>query len=132
MEEDTLHDLFKDFNPELSSDSLFMDKLKHNIYTVELIRQQNAELRAQNKKAIAIAAFVGFVVGVIFAMLLPYLGSAVQSVQSTLHEGSFLRVLAQNYLILAWIVVGGTAVLSAVNTYELSLSLMKSKHTLSV
>ncbi len=33
--------------------------------------------------------------------------------------------LADNYLVPAWTIIGGTAVLTALNTYELSLSLMK-------
>lgn len=129
MDEDKLQELFDNFKPELSSDNLFMNKLQQNLNSVELVRQQNAVLRAQNKKAVAIAAFVGFVVGVLFTLALPYIGAAVANLQASLQVGSFAKALADNYLTLAWIVIGGTAVFSAVNTYEISLSLMRAKHS---
>jgi hypothetical protein len=116
MDEDKLQELFDNFKPELSSDNLFMNKLQQNLNSVELVRQQNAVLRAQNKTAVAIAAFVGFVVGVLFTLALPYIGAAVANLQASLQVGSFARTLADNYLTLAWIVIGGTAVFSAVNT----------------
>ncbi len=129
MDEDKLQELFDNFKPELSSDNLFMNKLQQNLNSVELVRQQNAVLRAQNKKAVAIAAFVGFVVGVLFTLALPYIGAAVANLQASLQVGSFAKALADNYLTFAWIVIGGTAVFSAVNTYEISLSLMRAKHS---
>ena len=42
-----------------------------------------------------------------------------------LTSGAAVQMLADNYLVPAWTIIGGTAVLTALNTYELSLSLMK-------
>ena len=127
MEDDKLKDLFSNFNPEISSDFKFMDRLQQNIKSVELIKQQSAELRTRNKKAVAIAGIVGFIAGMLFSMALPYIGNAGSNINLSLPAGIILN-LSDYYPVLAWAVVGGVSVLTALNTYEISLSLMKAKH----
>lgn len=63
MEDDKLKFLFTNFEPELSSDFKFMNKLERNLNSVEIIKRHTAEVRSRNKKAVAIAAFAGFIVG---------------------------------------------------------------------
>ncbi len=63
MEDDKLKSLFTNFEPELSSDFKFMNKLERNLNSVEIIKRHTAEVRSRNKKAVAIAAFAGFIVG---------------------------------------------------------------------
>lgn len=129
MEDDKLKSLFSDFEPELSSDFLFMNKLQRNLNSVEIIRRHSAEVRARSRKAVAIAAFVGFIVGFLCSWTLPYLSVAVSNWQLTLPSESMLYAFANNFSLIAWIVVGGTSVLAALNTYEVSLSLLKPKET---
>lgn len=125
MEEDSLQNLFDNFNPELSSDDLFMNKLQKNLDSVELIRQYDAQLKVQSRKAVVIAAVVGFIVGVLLTLSLPYLGLTVSHLQLQLHESSLLRMLIDNYRVFVWLIIGGTSVVTAVNTYEMALSLFK-------
>ncbi len=40
MEEDKLKDIFKDFNPDLSSDSDFMSRLERSMKAVEIVKHQ--------------------------------------------------------------------------------------------
>ncbi|MDE7402476.1 MAG: hypothetical protein K2M87_03590 [Muribaculaceae bacterium] len=127
MEENKLKSLFSDFNPELSSDFRFMNNLRRNLESVEIIKLHSAELRARHKKALILAAIVGFVVGFLFSLSLPYLNHAVSNWQLYIPSDSILNTLANNYLIIAWLVIGGTSVTAAINTYELSLSLFKTK-----
>ena len=129
MEDDKLKSLFSNFEPELSSDLLFMNKLQRNLNSVELIKQHTAEVRSQSRKAVAIAAIVGFIVGFLFSMSLPYLSEAVSNWQLTLPSESVMNVFANNFTIIAWLVIGGTSVFAALNSYELSLSLLKPKET---
>ena len=129
MEDDKLKSLFSNFEPELSSDFLFMNKLQRNLNSVELIKQHTAEVRSRSRKAVAIAAIVGFIVGFLFSLSLPYLSEAVSNWQLTLPSESVMNVFANNFTIIAWLVIGCTSVFAALNSYELSLSLLKPKET---
>lgn len=129
MEDDKFKFLFSNFEPELSSDSQFMNKLQQNLNSVEIIKQHTAEVRARSKKAVIIAAFVGFIVGFLFSLSLPYLSQAVSNWQLTLPSESVMSALANNFTTIAWLVIGVTSVLAALNTYEISLSLLKPKET---
>ena len=129
MEDDKLKSLFSNFEPELSSDFLFVNKLQRNLNSVELIKQHTVEVRSRSRKAVAIAAIVGFIVGFLFSMSLPYLSEAVSNWQLTLPSESVMNVFANNFTIIAWLVIGGTSVFAALNSYELSLSLLKPKET---
>lgn len=129
MEDDKLKSLFSNFEPELSSDFLFMNKLKRNLNSVELIQQHTVEVRSRSRKAVAIAAIVGFIVGFLFSLSLPYLSEAISNWQLTLPSESVMNVFANNFTIIAWLVIGGTSVFAALNSYELSLSLLKPKET---
>lgn len=129
MEDDKLKSLFSNFEPELSSDFLFMNKLQRNLNSVELIKQHTVEVRSRSRKAVAIAAIVGFMVGFLFSLSLPYLSEAVSNWQLTLPSESVMNVFANNFTIIAWLVIGGTSVFAALNSYELSLSLLKPKET---
>lgn len=129
MEDDKLKSLFSNFEPALSSDFLFMNKLQRNLNSVELIKQHTVEVRSRSRKAVAIAAIVGFIVGFLFSLSLPYLSEAVSNWQLTLPSESVMNVFANNFTIIAWLVIGGTSVFAALNSYELSLSLLKPKET---
>lgn len=125
MEDDKLKDLFVNFKPELSSDFSFLTKLKNNLEQVELIKQHNEEIAARRKKAVAIAACTGFVVGFLFSLALPYLGNAMENIQVSLPTGTFLKMIMDNYLIAAWLIIGAATVLISLNVYDISMSLMQ-------
>ena len=127
MEDDKLKSLFTNFEPELSSDFKFMNKLERNLNSVEIIKRHTAEVRSRNKKAVAIAAFAGFIVGFVFSLFLPYLSNAVSDWPSTLPGGYIMNLFADSFTIIAWAVIAATSVLAAINTYEVSLSLLKPK-----
>lgn len=119
--------MLTNFEPELSSDFQFMSKLERSLNSVEILKQHAAEVRSRNKKAVVLAAVLGFIVGMLFSLTLPYLSSAVAEWQLSLPGDSMLNALADNFTIIAWIAIGGTSVLTALNTYEVSLSLIKPK-----
>lgn len=131
MEDDKLKSLFKNFEPDMSSDFQFMNKLQKNLNSVEIIRQHTAEARTRIKKAVAIAAVVGFIVGFLFSLSLPYLNDAVSNWQLTLPNESVLNSFANNFTTIAWLIIGGTSVIAALNSYEISLSLLKPKEATS-
>lgn len=127
MEDDKLKSLFAAFEPELPSDGAFMTKLRQNLTTVDIVKQNIADTRTKNKKAMAIGIVAGFIVGFLFSLLLPYLNITISSWQLTLPSESFMRIFVDNFAAIAWIVIGTTSVLAALNTYEVSLSLLNTK-----
>lgn len=122
MEDDKLKALFADFQPELSSDSLFMNRLERNMESVEIVKRRMEEMRARNRRAVAVAAIVGFVVGFLFSLTLPYLSDLVAGWQVTLPQESVMSVVADWFAVISWGVIGCTAVIAAINTYDMMTS----------
>ncbi|MDE7388562.1 MAG: hypothetical protein K2M97_04845, partial [Muribaculaceae bacterium] len=88
MEDDELKRIFSDFEPDMSPDFQFVSKLEQRLEAVEIVREQVAEVRSRSRKAVVIAAVVGFVVGFLSSLSLPYLSAAVARWQLTLPDAS--------------------------------------------
>lgn len=127
MEEDKIKTLFGNFNPEISSGNRFVSRLERRLDSVEMVREHITKVRAQNRKAIAIASAVGFVAGFLFSLLLPWLGTVITEWQHTLADSSVLYAVADNYRTIAWILPAALSVFVALNTYEISLTLLTSR-----
>lgn len=127
MEDDKIRSLFSNYEPDISSDFQFMNKLQKNLNSVEIIRRHTAEISSRRKKAVAIAAVVGFIVGFLFSLSFPYLNDAVSNWQLTLPHESVPDPFANNLTAIAWLIVGGTSVIAALSSYEISLSLLRPK-----
>lgn len=122
MEDDKLKSLFAEFQPELSSDRQFMNRLERNMESVEIVKRRVEEMRARNRRAVTVAAVVGFVVGFLFSLTLPYLSGVVAGWQLTLPEESVMSVLADWFAVISWVVIGAVAVTAAINTYDMMTS----------
>lgn len=125
MEDDKLKSLFSNFEPEITPDQQFMNRLEKSLNSVEIIKQHSAEVQSKHKKAMIIAAFVGFIVGVIFSLSLPYLSNSVTNWQLSLPQDSSLNIIADNFAIIAWIMIGGASVITAIKAYHASFYLLK-------
>lgn len=122
-----IRDLFASFDPDLPSDFMFMNRLRHSLDSVEMIKKHNEEFKARSRKAVFIAGVTGFVVGVIFSMFIPMIGRMISELRPRL-SGNFMGdLLLDNYLTIVWMVICGAAVLISMNAYDLSLFLMKDK-----
>lgn len=127
MEDKSIRELFNNFDPELSNDFQFMSRLKNNMDSVELVKKHNLELQRKNRKAVIIGASVGFLFGLLFSMFLPAIGEAVKGMQAGLHPGSFVSLLAANYLPIALTIIAGGSVFISLNTFDLALYLLGRK-----
>ena len=127
MEDDKLKNLFAGFQPPLSSDREFMRSLERRLEAVEMVREHLAAERSRNRKAVVIAAMVGFVAGFLFSLALPYLSAMVADWKLSLPSASPLNMVADNFQILAWLAIVMASTLFAVNAFELSTFLLKSK-----
>ncbi|MDE7440553.1 MAG: hypothetical protein K2M69_00080 [Muribaculaceae bacterium] len=122
MEDEKLKSLFSNFEPVLSSDLEFINKLNRNLNSVELIKQQTAAARSRNKKAVVVAACVGFIVGFLFSLALPYLNNVIANWRLSLPDNSFMAPMADNFIYIAWIVIAGASTIVALNAYEFALT----------
>lgn len=102
MEDDKLKSLFNDFNPELSSDVMFMHRLQKSLNAAEIVKRHSDKVRARSKKAVLIAVVVGFIVGFMFSLSLPYLAHAVADWQLRLPDSSFMSPVVDNLMVIAW------------------------------
>lgn len=122
-----LRGLFEEFNPEISPDYVFLNRLKDRLDSFEMIHQHNVKLACKRQRAVALAGFVGFLAGFFLALCLPCLDSAIAGLKSTITTGSIAYIIADNYLPAAWLIIFATSTLLSYNTYELSMSLQNLK-----
>ena len=99
-----------------------MNRLERNMESVEIVKRRVEEMRARNRRAIAVAAIVGFIVGFLFSLSLPYLSGLVAGWQVTLPQESVMNVVADRFAVIAWGVIGAVAVTAAINTYDMMTS----------
>lgn len=126
MEDDKLKELFKDFNPELSSSVQFISKLEKNMEMVEMLKQHNVKLKRRNKLAVAIAAASGFVMGIIMTLLFPLIKNLGSTISISFPHLSVSN-LSIDYSYVAWIIMAGVCVITALNAYEIALAKLTPK-----
>lgn len=127
MEEEKLKDLFKRYDPDISSSMAFMERLERNLNAVELIHQENNAVLKRNRMAVAIASAAGFITGVIFTLLFPYINTLVQTLMSAILTAFRLPDAIYGIHVISWLLIGGVSVFVALNTYTLTLSIIPSR-----
>ncbi len=123
MENDELKSLFDDFQPRLPSEADFMSRLTSNLDAVEMVRSHNVSGNRAHRPALY-AAIAGFVVGILFSLAIPAISSWIHSLR--LPEFQLFYLDAPDLLLTAvWIVIGSVSLVTALNTYEISVRLME-------
>ena len=120
MEDDKLKEIFKEFNPELSSSFQFMTKLKKNMETVEIVKQYTEAQKKRNKIAVVLAGICGFVMGVFLTIIYPMITEWVASYRFTLpiwHTST----LTIDFSYIGWLLVAGISVFTSLSIYEITL-----------
>ncbi len=117
MEDDRLQDIFREFDPELSSSFQFMTRLEKNMEAMEIVRQYHAAQRRRNRWAVAIAGVAGFAVGVVMTLLFPLITEWIASFNFSvpLTHSSTLNF---DFRYLAWLLVAALSVLTSVGVYN--------------
>lgn len=126
MEDDKLRELFKDFDPVLSSDDLFISRLQQNMEAVEIIKHRALISRRINKIAVIVAAIAGFVIGVIFKLVFPFIVECVSTISLTV---PFFRnnPININISVILWIITAMVSGIIAYNAYEITISKLSTK-----
>lgn len=127
MEEDRIKELFREYDPNVSSSMAFIERLEQNLDAVEMIHRENAAVMKRNKVAVCSAACAGFISGVIFTMLLPYITNIIRSGMESLTSPAGQPGLPDYPQVISWILIGAVSVFVAVNTYDIALSLQPLK-----
>lgn len=137
MEDDNIKKLFADYNPPVSSNVRFISALKSKMNSVEIIRQHTAERRRRIKIALTISALSGFAVGVILTLLLPYITAFLAEWHPQIPDMvtafnmtfniSFVRTFIEHLSIIVWTLAGVITLLATLQTYSLSMSLLRSR-----
>lgn len=122
-----LQQLFEDYHPALDSDDRFMRRVRQQLAVVDMLRREQAALKARSRKAIAAAAVAGFVAGVTFTIMLPYVGSLAAHIHSLIPLLDY-DMISQALNVLTWLIVGVTSVAVALNTYETVMAHTARKH----
>ena len=121
MEEDKLRDLFEGYDPNMDSGRIFIERLEHNLDSVELIHEQNAKAVRRNKIAVFVASIAGFLTGLLFSSLLPYLEAFMSGLELKIKINTDIIEIADYYHVLTWIIIGGISVMVSLSTYDLIL-----------
>jgi len=126
MEDEKIKSLFKNFEPELSSDFSFIARLQHNMDALELVKQHNTALRKRNKLAVLIAGAFGVVLGIISTLIFPLLSSWLSNIHFALSELQIAGIAFEPSLVGA-LTMAIVCVILTINAYELALSKLASR-----
>lgn len=126
MEDDKLKELFRGFEPELTSGFQFMARLQQSIDAVELVKQHSVALRRRNKVAVVIAALSGFLTGVLLTLLFPLVGDWISTIQISIPHFGFDTIVIDCRLF-GWILLAVVSAFTALNAYEIAMSKLPPK-----
>lgn len=128
MEDDNIRSLFADFDPDLSSSFQFMDRVEREIDNMEIVHKHLTARRQRSRIAMVFAACVGFVVGFVLALYIPYFEALIQGVSLPVMP-DFVTRFAPDFDAIAmilWVCIGVIVIVASVGSYELTLSLLPS------
>lgn len=119
MQEDTLKDIFKNYEPELSSRMVFMNRLEKNLDAVELIHKENANAMKRNRLAVIAASASGFISGILFSLLIPFINQFISELCSRITTDiQLLNKIADYQQVAMWLIIGGISVIISLYTYK--------------
>lgn len=118
MDDKKLTELFSGFDPEISSDNLFMSRLQRSLDSVEIVKQHTEAVQRRQRRAMVWAAIAGFVAGVIMALISPYIIGWLSGLQ---FEMPAVAGLSTDILIttVTFGVIAAVSVLISLGVYDL-------------
>lgn len=126
QQEDPLKNLFDGFDPELGDTARFMSRLEARLDSVEMIRSRSAESRRHYIMAAVIAAFAGFVSGVIIMLLLPHIGLQMLTPSTVAADTTLVSRFFEPMTALPILLTAALSLFIAVNAYSVTLSALRS------
>lgn len=126
QQEDPLKNLFDGFDPELGDTDSFMSRLEARLDGVEMIRNRSADSRRRYIIAAVIAAFAGFVSGVIIMLLLPHISLQMLTPSPVTAGSTFVSRFFEPATVLSILLTAALSLFIAVNAYSVTLTALGS------
>lgn len=126
QQEDPLKNLFDGFDPELGDTDSFMSRLEARLDGVEMIRNRSADSRRRYIIAAVIAAFAGFVSGVIIMLLLPHISLQMLTPSPVAAGSTFVSRFFEPATVLSILLTAALSLFIAVNAYSVTLTALGS------
>lgn len=127
MDENEFSDLFASYNPELSSDKLFMLRLQTNLRAVSLVKEQVHVMRRKNRLAVIVAAITGFLCGILFAIYYPAFFTLLKSLFAA--STVTAKIFADYGNVAAWGIICCVTGIAAYSAYDIALLATKKNLT---
>ncbi len=127
MDENEFSDLFASYNPELSSDKLFMLRLQANLRAVSLVKEQVHVMRRKNRLAVIVAAITGFLCGILFAIYYPAFFTLLKSLFAA--STVTAKIFADYGNVAAWGIICCVTGIAAYSAYDIALLATKKNLT---
>lgn len=117
--------LFAGYSPKTATDdSVFIARLKRNLRIVDLVQQQKKHRQKMQRRAMCMAAVMGFVCGVLCTLFYPAAISFLDSFHTT---NALALLLTTNAPATSIFVFSMASVLLCLSTYELTLMVNEPK-----
>ena len=122
MNDNQLKQLFSDFEPRLSDDSLFMSKLTRNLDSVEFIKARNVANHRKNRLAMWIASIAGMVMGILMTLIFPQMENWLTELNTAGPAAvDFIDIYKSTIL---WVFICIMTIISAIVAYGISSSMI--------
>jgi tetrahydromethanopterin S-methyltransferase subunit F len=124
-EDDEIKKIFAGFEPDISPDNAFMNRLLRNMEMVEDVKRQNLVLRKNNKIAMAVASLVGFVVGIVFTLVSPYVTETLSMIQVAMSLTTEPLIITTGLVVISYALIGLISLVMIRYTYTTTFSLLR-------
>ena len=121
-EDKDLKALFSNYRPVIPDSDMFLRRLTEKAAALEGIRDYHINVRRRNRVAILAAAGAGFLTGVIFTLLFPWILRLCSAAAELLTELSIHLPVRDFALIVTWCIIAGMVVLISLTTYNYTLA----------
>lgn len=126
MDDSQIKQLFSGFRPTLSDDVSFMARLDERLAIIDDVLEYRERLRRQSRRAIVVAALLGFLTGVVFSLLLPYLQSfitiLIDSFSLTVSSLNLPGEIPLPSMVISWCILAVAVIAASLSSYNLMLS----------
>lgn len=116
MDDKDLRNLFNDFDPKLTPDNIFMNKMENSLRGVELLNEiQKVDLR-RNRLSAYLSFGFGFLSGVIMTLCYPWLADLMKAIFASFSNS----VVPTDMFIstVVWIFIAAVSICSTFGAYN--------------
>jgi hypothetical protein len=92
---------------------------------VEDVKRQNLVLRKNNKIAMAVASLVGFVVGIVFTLVSPYVTETLSMIQVAMSLTTEPLIITTGLVVISYALIGLISLVMVRYTYTTTFSLLR-------